>query len=159
MKLENKKCVGDTKEIAKLLEVTPRRVLQFVEMGMPKMDRNKFNLIECIKWKAKNDVDELKKEHAEKDENKIEKYQARKEKALAELKEIELEKTKGRLVEIDIVFKEWERIITAAKNKILTWPQVAAPRVVGKGDLKEVKLILKKHVDEVLNDLAKGTKY
>jgi phage terminase Nu1 subunit (DNA packaging protein) len=156
MKLENKKCIGKSKEIAGLLKVSARRILHFVEMGMPKLGRDEYDLIACVIWKAEHDINELKKEMAEKDEDKIIRHQARKEKALAELKEIELEKIKGKIIDTDYAINKFEQRITSAKIKILTWPQIVAPRVVGKGDLKEVKAILKKHVDDVLTDLSKG---
>jgi hypothetical protein len=113
-------------------------------------------LLACMKWKHKFDVDDLKKEMAEKDDDKIIKYQARKEKALAETREIELEKLKGNIVDVETVAREWERIITNIKTKFITLPQIAAPRIVGRGDLKEVKGILKTKVDEILNELAKA---
>lgn len=76
--------------------------------------------------------------------------------AQAKLLELELKLQEGEVVKALDVQPQWERLIQACKNKLLSIPSKVTPLLVGQESMAYVNNLLTDHVIEALNELAEG---
>jgi len=71
-----------------------------------------------------------------------------------ELTRLELDEQRGRLIDKDLVIKIMVQAATSCKQKLLAIPTDAAHDVLGATSIDEVKLLLKRRISDVLEDLS-----
>lgn len=142
-----------TKELANILDLTPRRVQQYVKDGILSNEgRGKFNLKKSIHEYFNYKIG-LQKENQNKKGGDYYKSLARKTELEAELKEIELAKRKNEIIEIEDVEELFTEIITIAKTKIMRRSATLAPKVAIESDVVKVKKIIDENSRVILNEL------
>lgn len=139
------------KKLAEILKLTPRRVQQLVDEGMPKEERGKYDAELCLAWY----IDFLKESSAGDGSN--DDYQ----KALAERlywqarrAKLEYERLEGSLVPVADVSKEIfesNRIVRDAFLNVI--PRTAAI-LAAQSDVHKVREIMEKEFRSVLEHLS-----
>ena len=139
--------------IAKLLNVTERRVQQMVKEGIiPKAERGKYDLIPCVQGYIKYLQDlAFGKDMIPTD---IHTTRARLLAAQAEIAEMEAAEKKERLLDAGKVAGWWAKIVTNAKQNLLGIPSKAAPVLHACKTVAEIKAELQAMINEALTGLA-----
>lgn len=136
--------------IAKLLDMTPRRVQQLANEGIiPKpKDRGQYEIIPCVvgyirhlKGMLNGDAGDLASE------------KTRLTRAQADKTEIETAKLRGDLVSLDDAERGWSALVGAFRAKMLTLPPRAATTVLNKSE-KDAERLLTDMVSEALAELS-----
>lgn len=70
--------------------------------------------------------------------------------------QMEADQLEGTLVPIDVMAKQLEEAVTAARAKLLSLPTKLAPKLVNKQKTVDVQAMLKDAIYEALNELAEG---
>ena len=92
------------------------------------------------------------------DDAEAERYlnaRARKEAALADLAQMEAAEARGDLVRVEDVAAWWGEMVTLARARLLALPSMAAPQVAAPGKIAEVQAILRKLINEALEELSR----
>jgi hypothetical protein len=76
--------------------------------------------------------------------------------AIAQLKELEYRKRLGELLPAVEVQKEWGGLVTAAKNKLRSIPRSIAEVILSAQTPTEAEAILRRAIDEALEELSRG---
>lgn len=136
--------------IAKLLDMTPRRVQQLANEGIiPKpKDRGQYEIIPCVVGYIKHIKGMLNGEAGD-----LASEKTRLTRAQAEKTEIETAKLKGELVSLADSERGWSALVGAFRAKMLTLPPRASPVVLNKKE-REVEQILTDMVYEALAELS-----
>ena len=145
--------VVTAKTIAKLFDVTERRVQQLAKKGIiTKNERGRYDLKSAVQGYIKF----LRKSSLEGPEGTISLDEARRRKLSAEatLSELELEQKRETLVEAVEVEKTWFEIGQNIKGRLLAMPAHVAPLVIGETKQAVVKSIIEKEVLSTLNELS-----
>jgi hypothetical protein len=133
-------------EVARLLDVTPRRLQQMAREGIvPLPDRGRYDTARCVRGYIKF----LRGEMGERLEAKL-----RREAAMADRAELEVARTKGEIIENA---KRWlAGRVAEVRTVIERWPErVAALLAADLGaDPEQVYLGLERHTRELLLELA-----
>jgi len=79
---------------------------------------------------------------------------ARKMAAEAELSEIELQKERSEVLSIDVINTINNEVFGNFRAKLLTMPAKVAPDVFASSDVKEAKTILRKSINNILDELS-----
>jgi len=139
--------------IAKLLNLTERRVQQLAKEGIiPKAEKGKYNLVAVVKAYVKYLQDLAFGKHTGSESES--ESRSRWLKAKAALSELELSKAKGEVVSAVDVADWWDRIISAAKVRLLAIPTKAAPLVIGAGSLAKIQDVIQSLLYDALNELS-----
>lgn len=83
----------------------------------------------------------------------------RRESALAAIKELDLQLKQGRLINTEKAQKEWQRVLSIIRNRLLGLPTKLTPVVYGCGSPGEVFTLLKKEIHHVLDELGSRQTY
>lgn len=136
--------------IAKLLDMTPRRVQQLANEGIiPKpKDRGQYEIVPCVVGYIKHIKGMLNGEAGD-----LASEKTRLTRAQAEKTEIETARLKGELVLLADAERGWTALVGAFRAKMLTLPPRASPVVVNKKE-REVERILTDMVYEALAELS-----
>ena len=136
--------------IAKLLDMTPRRVQQLANEGIiPKpKDRGQYEIIPCVVGYIKHIKGMLNGEAGD-----LATEKTRLTRAQAEKTEIETARLKGELVSLADAERGWAALVGAFRAKMLTLPPRASPVVLNKKE-REVERILTDMVYEALAELS-----
>lgn len=136
--------------IAKLLDMTPRRVQQLANEGIiPKpKDRGQYEIVPCVVGYIKHIKGMLNGEAGD-----LASEKTRLTRAQAEKTEIETARLKGELVSLAGAERGWSTLVGAFRAKMLTLPPRASPVVVNKKE-REVEQILTDMVYEALAELS-----
>ena len=139
--------------IAKLLNVSERRVQQMVKEGIiPKAERGKYDLITCVQGYVKYLQDlAFGKDMVPTD---IHTTRARLLAAQAEIAEMEAAEKKERLLDAGKVAGWWAKIVGNAKQNLLAIPSKAAPILLACKTAAEIKAELQAMINEALAGLA-----
>jgi len=139
--------------IAKLLDLTPRRVQQLSAEGViPKAERGRYELVPAVQGYVK-----YLKERSIRADTSGDDYNAhrtRLTKAKADMAEMEKAQIEEQLIPANDVEKVWVEVSQNMRQKLLTLPQRAAPEVFAAEKLVEVKSILKEQVYDALQEIA-----
>lgn len=142
--------VASVDTIAKLLDMTPRRVQQLANEGIiPKpKDRGQYEVVPCvvryikhIKAMLSGNAGDLMTE------------KARLTRAQAEKTEIEISRLNGVLIPLADAERGWSAMVGAFRGKAVTIPPRAAPLLVGREE-SEIERILTDMIFEALAELA-----
>lgn len=136
-------------ELAKEIGVSRQRIGMLVKRGILKLDKNKkldrekalFILNENRKI-AKVELKDYADARAE-----HENYKAR-------IAELEYKRIASELILKDEVIAMISKVITTSKTKLMSIPGKIAPQIVGEDNIKKIKTVIEREINEVLNELA-----
>lgn len=139
--------------IAKLLELTERRVYQLAAQGViPRTPQGRYELIPAvrgyIRFLRDRAINADVKEGEEGDHKK------RLMKARADIAEFEAERLSGELVPVAHVSKVWIDAAANMRSRLLAIPHKAAPVVAVEADIDRCHGILETQIHEALSELA-----
>lgn len=137
--------------IAKLLDVTPRRVQQLANEGIipkPKA-RGQYEIIPCVVGFIRHMRGMLNGEAGD-----LVSEKTRLTRAQAEKTEIEAARLKGALVSLADAERAWMSLVGAFRAKMLTVPPRAAPLLVAAANERDAEKILADMVYEALAELS-----
>ena len=142
--------------IAKLLDLTPRRIRQLVDEGViQRAEKGRYELVPSVRGYIRYLRDRAIGADALPDES-ARASRARLLKAQAEAQEMENAKNRGYLLSVAVIERAWTEMASAFKSRILSIPGKAAPQVVSCNSISEVKAILERMVFEALDELSRG---
>jgi phage terminase Nu1 subunit (DNA packaging protein) len=157
-KPEKPRIVG-IKQIAEKLNLTPSRIQQLVQEGLPKKLRGKYDVDECTGFyirylqalvEKKVIVDAGGEALASERESRLRLLRAD-----AELREIELARERGQLVSIVDVEKEMIEMILTTKARVLAIAARVAPELVGENTRLMIQAKIDRECREALMHLSK----
>lgn len=146
-------------KVAKALNLTPQRVQQLANEGLPKEDRGKYDLGKCMLWYIRYLQAALEKKavpmangvYAGEREERTRLLRAE-----AELKEIELAKQRGQFVAIADVEAEYSNLVHAVRARIMAIPPRLAAEIVGETSRVMVQAKIESELKAALRLLARG---
>lgn len=144
------------KELASLLGVSLPTVTDWIERGLPVLQRGargvpwKFDAAECVSWMRDFDAT---KAAAGSDIGEKE-AQRRILAADAQTKEINLAELQRKVVRIEDVDRIWEGRVVAARETLLPIAKRLAPELVGEEDRKEIEARIRDEIERGLTDLS-----
>ena len=127
--------------IAKLLDLSPRRVQQLSKEGIiPRSERGRYELVPSVRGY----VNYLRERSIDNGSSVVSLDDARKRKtnAEAEMAEIELAKARASVVNIRDVRKQWDKVMGECRTRILALPTILAPVVAPETELQIVKELM-----------------
>lgn len=147
------------KELAGILNLTPTRVHQLVQEGLPKKLRGKYDQDLCVGWyirylQALVERKAIVGEGGEVLKNEREE-RLRDLRAVADLREIERDRERGQLVAIEDVEKEMTDLVLVTKARVLAVGARVAPELVGENSRVMIQAVIEKAHKEALSHLAK----
>lgn len=145
-------------ELADYLGLTDRRVRQMAQEGLVvKVSKGKYDLkesvqryIASIKSKETPQTQSLEKLKVAKEYEVMTHEKLKKRKT-----ELIVEQMEKKLHSAEDVESVWNTMIFSAKSKLTAIPTKIAPMIVGIEDTKEVQAILKREINDCLNDISK----
>lgn len=146
-----------TVELAEYLGLSDRRIRQLEKEGVViKSQRGRYDLKQSVLGYINSIRQQEKKQGADLEKLKISKeaeglMHERLKKRITELKVLELEKKLHRAEDVEYF---WNAMVIAAKSRLTSIPVKCAPILIGIEDRKEIQAILKREVDDALNELA-----
>jgi hypothetical protein len=147
------------KDIAAALNLTPSRIQQLVQEGLPKKLRGKYDQDECTGWyirylqslvERKMIVDEGGKLFATDRETRLRLLTAD-----TELRELELARERSQLVSVDEVEKEIADLVLTTKARVLAVPPRIAADLIGETSRVMIQAKLEKALKEALVQLER----
>lgn len=139
--------------IAKLLDLTPRRVNQLAAEGViPKAERGRYELVPVVKSYVRYLREKAVKGDTHGDDYST--HRTRLVKARADVMEMEKAQMENSLIPAVDVQNAWVEVISACRAKMLSIPTKTAPEVFSANNINDVKSILKQSVHEALAELA-----
>jgi len=147
------------KQIASTLNLTPSRIQQLVQEGLPKKLRGKYDQDQCTGWyirylQALVEKKAIVSEGGEVFKNEREE-RLRLLRADADMREIELARERGQLVAIEDVEHEMADLILVTKARVLAVGARVAPELVGETSRVMIQAVIEKAHKEALSHLAK----
>lgn len=146
----NVRTVG-TLELARHTNLQPQRINQYVQEGMPKKARNKFDLDACCRWIQDYREQKFNEQIAESADAQEKYYlaQADRTNINAERDRDKLMRERGELIHVAEVNPTISRIVVAVKDALLSIESKLAPQI-GADNARKVG----EHHREILNQLA-----
>lgn len=147
------------KEIASTLNLTPSRIQQLVQEGLPKKLRGRYDQDECTGWyirylqalvEKKSIVDEGGRVFASEREERLRLLRAD-----ADLREMELAAERGLVIAISDYESTLADLILTTKARIMAIAPRVAPEVTGQTSRVMVQALIEKACKEALAYLAK----
>lgn len=146
------------KELAEYLGLSDRRIRQLVQEGIVvKSKRGRYDL----KLSVKGYINSIRTDKKVKNES-IDKVKLAREVELLQHDKLKKRKTEliVRQMENKMHIAEdveyfWNTMILAAKSKLTAIPTKISPRLIGLNDIKEIQKILKREIDDALNEISK----
>jgi phage terminase Nu1 subunit (DNA packaging protein) len=159
-KAEKPRIVG-IKQIAEKLNLTPSRIQQLVQEGLPKKLRGKYDIDECTGFyirylqalvEKKAVMDEGGKVFATERAERLRLLSAD-----ADLTEMKLARERSQLVSIEDVEKEMSDLVLTTKARVLAVAPRVAPDLVGENSRVMVQAKIEKALKEALLQLERVT--
>lgn len=139
--------------IAKLLDLTPQRVLQLVKEGViPKKDRGRYELVPVVRGYIKYLRERGLRADVHGDDYNA--HRTRLTKVKADLAEMEKAQIEEQLIPAADVEAAWVEVAQNMRQKLLAFPQRVAPEVYAAEKLVEVKSILKDNIYDALQEIS-----
>ncbi len=139
--------------IAKLLDLTPRRIRQLVDEGViPREERGRYALVPAVRGY----VQYLRERavNADVGQDELGQYRVRKLKAEAELAEMKSAETRGELVRAEDYTSMMVASFSRVRTRLLAVPSTIAPHLLGLDAAKDAQRIVKDAIYEALRELA-----
>lgn len=138
--------------IAKLLDLTPRRVQQLAGEGViPKAERGRYELVPAVKGYIKYLKERAIGADVSNDEGE---HKRRLLKARADIAEMEAERIAGELVPVDAVEKTWVAAVTRFRQRALSVAPKAAPLTAVETTTEACHEVIETYIHECLAELA-----
>ena len=147
-----KSYVVSPSELARHFGVTTRMVSHYVEKGMPKVRKGRFDLNVCWRWRFDEKQKEIDERTANLDKDK---QDARLKRVQADLKERELAELDSRLVDVDTISVWVDRIFAGVRAGFLSLPTKLAPQVIACTSVNEAKVILEREIHQAMRDVSR----
>jgi len=141
--------------MAKLLQITPRRLQQLVSEGViPKISRGRYELAPVVQAY----INYLRERTLPGMMNVVSLDEARQRKLAAEAKlaEIEVAKAEGGVVTIQIVEKSWTDLVHAVRGRLLALPQNVAAMVAVEDDTGKCEALINREIKSALAEFGDG---
>ena len=140
--------------MCKLLDLTPQRVNQLVNMGViPRKERGRYELVPVVRSYVKYLRERAIKGDVQGGDDYAA-HRARLTKAKADMAEMEREQMAARLLPAIDVEKAWCDVVANMRTKMLAIPTNAAADTQSASNLAEAKQVLKEKVHDALEELA-----
>jgi phage terminase Nu1 subunit (DNA packaging protein) len=140
--------------IAKLLDLTPRRVFQLTNEGViPRAERGRYELVPAVRGYIRYLKDRAIGADALPDEA-ARASRARLVRAQAEAQEMENSRNRGEMLPRETVRSAWADMVVSFRARTLSIPKKAAPQVFGINSLPEIESILERMIVEALDELS-----
>ena len=138
--------------MAKLLDITPRRVNILVKQEVPAWKKADMPLFQLF---ARN-INYLRNRTVNNDvgADDYATHRARLTSAKADMAEMEREQMKDNLIPADDVADAWDTMVSNMRSKLLSIPTKSATQTFAAKNVTEAKKILKEAVDDALEELA-----
>jgi hypothetical protein len=137
--------------IAKLLDLTPRRVRQLAREGViPPAEGGRYPLVGAVQGYVRY-LRELSPEDAA-----IQQHRSRRMQMLARKLEIEVQRLTAELLPADEVSEVWARLAAAFRARMLAIPSKLAPELAAEHDPNLVQARLEEEIHHALAELARG---
>lgn len=133
-------------------------ISNFVQQGMPKPARGKYDLMECIDWYLARLRAAVQRKETESEDGtllSLDKERARLVKAQADNEEMTAAERRATLIPIEIYEDETARMVGIVKAQLLNLPSRVSAKLDGLSRV-ESKALINVAVKQVLNDLAKN---
>jgi|ERR1700722_6065041 len=146
-----------TANLADILNLSGRRIQQLVKLGMPRLDRGRFDFKASVNWYVKFMQNALENKGANMADGDVTLWKKEKSRTLtvtAELKELELEKKRSSLVtreDADKVFAEFRKMVRA---RISTVPAPLAKELLGEKSQVMAQAKIERALEAALTLLA-----
>jgi len=148
--------IVSTSTLAKILDVTDRRIRQLVDEGvLTKIKNGSYELIPnlkkyllYIKTKTDNKIDSSSSEKDFLEEKTMH------ERAKRKISELELALMEGRVHESEDVEREMTNMLTTFRAQILAIPSKMAPQLIGQTEISIIESILRTEVYSALTELS-----
>jgi phage terminase Nu1 subunit (DNA packaging protein) len=144
------------KKVAMALGVTPRRVQQLAQEGMPHGDgRGKYDLAQCMLWYIRYLQKVIDKRESPQGSigDSLRTQRERLVSAQADREELELSKLRGELIPVSLFEQVMSKQITSARQRLLTLPGSVAHML--EGETRDViKVRLTAEIRTVLNSMG-----
>jgi phage terminase Nu1 subunit (DNA packaging protein) len=145
-----------TKDLASHVGLTTQRITQYGDQGMPKKDRNQWDLHVCCRWIRRYEQELREKEEGKKyTEADYYKEQTRYTSARAELAEDRLRRERGDLVPLPQLLPLLDRIFRSVNSGFLGLGASVSPLLEGIS-VAERKKLIDKEVRARLTQLAQS---
>lgn len=147
--------MADVEQVARALNLTPRRVQQLTSEGLPKKGRGEYELGACMAWYIRYLQDALEKRGpAQGGGEDLDKARARVAAANAERLETENARRRGELAELAEVGKFWADCVANARTRLLAIPAKLSPRLVRIENAAVIDRAIRAEVCTALDELA-----
>jgi phage terminase Nu1 subunit (DNA packaging protein) len=159
-KKEKPRIVG-IKELAAILNLTPRRIQQLVEEGFPKKLRGKYDLLKCARWYIRYLRAVIEKKEVPMPDGAFageRQEHVRLVRASADLREVELAREQSELLSVEDVEREMTNLIRTARAHVMAIAPRMAPELVGETSRVMIQAKLEKACKEALAQLARPVK-
>lgn len=141
--------------ICKLLDLTPQRVAQLVNMGViPRKERGRYELVPVVRGYIKYLRERAVKGDVQAGADDYATHRARLTKAKADMAEMEREQMANALIPAADVEMAWIEVVANMRAKLLAIPTTAAADTQAAPTLAEAKQVLKVKVNEALSELS-----
>ena len=140
------------KQLADLLELTPRRVQQLAKEGtFPKIERGRYPLVECVRayvhyWQERAE--------GRFTENEFDQTRLQKEHLEVRKRAVEVARAEGSVVALEDHEEVVRKLLGAVRAVLLGIPGAWSARVVGVGTPVEGLVLMTKLADEVVEGVA-----
>jgi len=136
--------------IAKLLDMTPRRVQQLVKEGiLPKpIARGQYEIVPCVVAYIQHLKGSLNGEAGD-----LLSERARLVRIQADRQALELAKSEGDLISLQEVEQGWSELIVSFRDRLLALPAQIAPTITYQTE-REAERILTDHISTALTELS-----
>ena len=140
-------------EVADYLSVEPRWINRLVkEKGMPRIAHGQYDLRVCVQWYIRYLRDQLEAAHA--GGESLQAAELRKATIDADRAAIKLAAELGTVIRVEDARNEIEPVLSATKQKLLSLPKRAAPRLVNFSKAAQIEHLLASLIHELLDDIA-----
>jgi hypothetical protein len=149
--------IVNDKSLGAILNIKGARIRQLVKEGMPRAGRNKYALIECVKFYVRFLQNALEHKGAPMADGSYTLFKEEKSRTMrvtAELKELELAEKRGKLVSVEDATKTLEDFAHMTKARIRAVPPRLAAEVMGQDSLIMCQALIAKRLDEALTQIA-----
>ncbi len=142
--------IVDVNVLAEYLELTPRRIQQFVtDLGAPRLERGEYDFVQFVKWyitHLRNENEKLKM-----GDETLYKLEQEDKKVVTAFRKIKLMKELKKVVDMDLVNDAYAKDMIAFKSEIENFRAYAN---VSLGLSDEQKTNTNKKIDEILTRLG-----
>lgn len=145
--------------VAQACNLTPRRVTQLVDEGMPRASRGRYDLGACLVWYVRY-LQKIVESRGPRStastpvEEQMAEERLRTLRADAEMKELELARRRGEQVSVREAAELWQSAVERMRTRMLASVSREAVRCVGLGTLAEAHAVVEGMVHAALGEVV-----